>query len=248
LDAQARQTLMDFADGDGRHFLTLLEEVFQAAFDQPFDRAGLSQFLQRRAPAYDKNKDEHYNLISALHKSVRASDPDASLYWLARMLHGGENPLFIARRLVRMASEDIGLADPTALRVTIAARDAFEFLGSPEGELAIAEAVVYLALAPKSNAAYKAYNAARAFVKSDRSREVPAHLRNAPTRLMKDLGHGQAYRYAHDEPHGYAAGQSYLPEGMAEPNWYRPTDRGLEAKIAEKMAFLRRLDQGSAPG
>jgi putative ATPase len=164
------------------------------------------------------------------------------------MLDGGADPRYLMRRVLRMAWEDIGLADPRALQMVSEAANTYERLGSPEGELAIAQAVIYLSLAPKSNAGYQAYNAARAFVKNDRSREVPAHLRNAPTRLMKDLGHGQAYRYAHDEPHGYAAGQSYLPEGMAEPNWYRPTERGLEAKIAEKMAFLRRLDQGSAPG
>jgi putative ATPase len=164
------------------------------------------------------------------------------------MLDGGADARYLMRRVLRMAWEDIGLADPRALQLVSEAASTYERLGSPEGELAIAQAVIYLSLAPKSNAGYQAYNAARAFVKSDRSRDVPPHLRNAPTRLMKDLGHGQAYRYAHDEPHGYAAGQTYLPEGMADPHWYRPTDRGLEAKIAEKMAFLRRLDQGAAPG
>jgi putative ATPase len=250
-DEDARSRLCGVADGDARKLLNLLEQIRTAAqttkrsaIDGDFVNGTLAQQLRR----FDKGGDAFYDQISALHKSVRGSDPDAALYWYCRMLDGGADPRYLARRIVRMAWEDIGLADPRALQMVSEAASTYERLGSPEGELAIAQAVIYLSLAPKSNAGYQAYNAARAFVKNDRSREVPAHLRNAPTRLMKDLGHGQAYRYAHDEPHGYAAGQSYLPEGMAEPNWYRPTERGLEAKIAEKMAFLRRLDQGSAPG
>jgi putative ATPase len=251
LDAAAIDALVELADGDARRLLNLLEQVATAArvaghagIDAAFVQHSLSPSLRR----FDKGGDHFYDQISALHKSVRGSDPDAALYWLCRMLDGGADPRYLMRRVVRMAWEDIGLADPRALQIVSEAASTYERLGSPEGELAIAQAVIYLSLAPKSNAGYQAYNAARAFVKSDRSREVPAHLRNAPTRLMKDLGHGQAYRYAHDEPHGYAAGQAYLPEGMAQPNWYRPTDRGLEAKIAEKMAFLRRLDQGTPPG
>ena len=251
LDPAAVDALVELADGDARRLLNLLEQVATAArvaghasIDAAFVQHSLSPSLRR----FDKGGDHFYDQISALHKSVRGSDPDAALYWLCRMLDGGADPRYLMRRVVRMAWEDIGLADPRALQIVSEAASTYERLGSPEGELAIAQAVIYLSLAPKSNAGYQAYNAARAFVKSDRSREVPAHLRNAPTRLMKDLGHGQAYRYAHDEPHGYAAGQAYLPEGMAQPNWYRPTDRGLEAKIAEKMAFLRRLDQGTPPG
>src|SRR5690606_623986 len=186
--------------------------------------------------------------ISALHKSVRGSSPDAALYWLSRMLDGGADPRYLARRIIRMAWEDIGLADPRAMQIANDAALTYERLGSPEGELALGQAVIYLAVAPKSNAGYDAYNAARAFVKQDRSREVPVHLRNAPTRLMKELGYGHAYRYAHDEPHAYAAGESYLPEGMKEPNWYRPVPRGLEVKIGEKLAFLRKLDEEAGKG
>jgi putative ATPase len=222
----------------------------QAAGCSMVDAAFLEQALSPGARRFDKGGDHFYDQISALHKSVRGSHPDAALYWLCRMLDGGADARYLMRRVVRMAWEDIGLADPRALQIAGDAATTFERLGSPEGELAIAEAVVYLALAPKSNAAYMAYNAARAFVAKDKSREVPVHLRNAPTQLMKELGHGRAYRYAHDEPQAYAAGENYLPEGMPEPGWYQPTGRGLEAKIAEKMAFLRRLDEQvkDAPG
>ncbi len=247
-DEAAIDALVDLADGDARRLLNLLEQVATAARFAGLvavDAAFLQQCLAQGARRFDKGGDQFYDQISALHKSVRGSHPDAALYWLCRMLDGGADPRYLMRRVLRMAWEDIGLADPRALQIASEAASTYERLGSPEGELAIAQAVVYLSLAPKSNAAYEAYNAARAFVKADGSRQVPAHLRNAPTQLMKDLGHGRAYRYAHDEPHAYAAGESYLPDGMQEPSWYQPTDRGLEAKIAEKMAFLRRLDQQS---
>jgi putative ATPase len=240
---EARHVLMDFADGDGRHFLTLVEEVFASAPDTDLDAAALATFLQRRAPAYDKNKEEHYNLISALHKSVRASDPDASLYWLARMLHGGEDPLFIARRLVRMASEDIGLADPTALRVCIAARDAFQFLGPPEGELALAQATLHLACAPKSNAAYVAFKAAQKLARETASLGPPARFRNAPTSLMKDLGYGAGYQYDPDVPGG-VSGQSGFPDELGPQELYAPTENGAEARIVEKLAAWRVLRGG----
>jgi len=191
---------------------------------------------------YDKGGEQFYDTISALHKSVRGSDPDASLYWFLRMLDGGADPRYMARRLVRMASEDIGLADPRALRLALDAAEVYERLGSPEGELALAECVVYLAIAPKSNAVYKAFNEAKAFIKKDGTRPVPMHLRNAPTKLMKELDYGKGYRYAHDEEGGFAAGERYLPDGMAEPGFYRPVERGLEIKIAEKMRTLRALN------
>jgi putative ATPase len=205
----------------------------------------MTEVLAAGVRRFDKGGDQFYDQISALHKSVRGSHPDAALYWLCRMLDGGADPRYLMRRVVRMAWEDIGLADPRALQIANDAATTYERLGSPEGELAIAEAVVYLALAPKSNAAYQAFNAARAFVKQDVSREVPVHLRNAPTALMEELGHGRNYRYAHEESHGYAAGERYLPDGMEEPAWYQPTDRGLEARIAERMAFLRGLDKAA---
>lgn len=238
--AEARAILKDFADGDGRHFLTLVEEVFASAPDAPLDGAQLATFLQRRAPAYDRNKEEHYNLISALHKSVRASDPDASLYWLARMLQGGEDPLFIARRLVRMASEDIGLADPTALRLCIAARDAFQFLGPPEGELALAQATLHLACAPKSNAAYVAFKAAQILARKTAGLGPPARFRNAPTSLMKELGYGADYQY---DPNveGGVSGQSGFPDELGPQDFYAPTDYGAEARIVEKLAVWREL-------
>jgi len=195
--------------------------------------------LGERMRRYDKGGEQFYDTISALHKSVRGSDPDAALYWLVRMLDGGADPRYMARRLVRMAAEDIGLADPRALRLALDAAEVYERLGSPEGELALAECVVYLAVAPKSNAVYKAYNAARAWVKQDGTRPVPMHLRNAPTQLMKELDYGKGYRYAHDEEGGFAAGENYLPEGMAEPGFYQPVERGLEIKIAQKMRDLR---------
>jgi putative ATPase len=198
--------------------------------------------LARSGRRFDKGGEEFYDQISALHKSVRGSNPDAALYWLVRMLDGGADPLYLGRRLIRMASEDIGLADPRALRLALDAVETFERLGSPEGELALAEAVLYLACAPKSNAAYVAYNAARDFIRNDKSRPVPIHLRNAPTRLMKTLGYGKAYRYAHDEPEAYAAGENYFPEDMPTVTFYQPTPRGLEAKIGEKLSHLRQLD------
>lgn len=245
MDAAAVRALVSSADGDARRLLNLLEQMAtaaQAAGCTVVDAAFLEQALAPGARRFDKGGDHFYDQISALHKSVRGSHPDAALYWLCRMLDGGADARYLMRRVVRMAWEDIGLADPRALQIVNDAATTFERLGSPEGELAIAEAVVYLALAPKSNAAYNAYNAARAFVSKDKSREVPVHLRNAPTQLMKELGHGRAYRYAHDEPQAYAAGETYLPEGLSEPGWYQPTGRGLEAKIAEKMASLRLLD------
>jgi putative ATPase len=244
-DAAARERLIGFADGDARRLLNALEIMSTAAraagatrLDGEFVERTLAKNLRR----FDKAGEVFYDQISALHKSVRGSDPDAALYWMVRMLDGGADPRYLGRRIVRMASEDIGLADPRALGLTLDACEAYERLGSPEGELALAQAVLYLACAPKSNAAYTAYNAARAFVAEDATRPVPMHLRNAPTRLMKELGYGKAYRYAHDEAGGYAAGERYLPEGMAAPNWYRPTDRGLEARIQEKLEALRRLD------
>lgn len=246
LEPAAVDTLIGYADGDARRFLNLLEHCRTASASAGIDHVDadfVSQALSLNARRFDKGGDNFYDQISALHKSVRGSSPDAALYWLCRMLDGGADPQYLARRLVRMAWEDIGLADPRALQIANDAALTFERLGSPEGELALGQAVIYLAVAPKSNAGYKAFNAARAYVKLDKSREVPIHLRNAPTRLMKELGYGHDYRYAHDEPHAYAAGESYLPEGMSEPGWYQPVSRGLEVKIAEKLAFLRRLDK-----
>ncbi|MFC7299765.1 replication-associated recombination protein A [Herminiimonas aquatilis] len=244
----AKATLIGSADGDGRKLLNNLEIVARAAqakklieVDAELLKACLGDALRR----FDKGGDAFYDQISALHKSVRGSNPDASLYWFVRMLDGGADPRYLARRIVRMASEDIGLADPRALRLTLDAAETYERLGSPEGELALAQAVIYLACAAKSNAAYKAYNAARAHVAKDKSRLVPEHLRNAPTKLMKELGYGKLYRYAHDEPDAYAADETYLPDGMAEPHWYQPTPRGLEGKIGEKLAYLRALDQAA---
>lgn len=244
----AKVTLIGSADGDGRKLLNNLEIVARAAqakklkeVDAELLKACLGDALRR----FDKGGDAFYDQISALHKSVRGSNPDASLYWFVRMLDGGADPRYLARRIVRMASEDIGLADPRALRLTLDAAETYERLGSPEGELALAQAVIYLACAAKSNAAYKAYNAARAHVAKDKSRLVPEHLRNAPTKLMKELGYGKLYRYAHDEPDAYAADETYLPDGMAEPHWYQPTPRGLEGKIGEKLAYLRSLDQAA---
>ena len=204
--------------------------------------AWLLRVLGERMRRYDKGGEQFYDTISALHKSVRGSDPDAALYWFVRMLDGGADPRYLARRLIRMAAEDIGLADPRALRLALDAAEVYERLGSPEGELALAECVVYLAVAPKSNAVYKAFNEAKAFVKKDGSRPVPMHLRNAPTRLMKDLDYGKGYRYAHDEAHGFAAGENYLPEGMAAPGFYRPVERGLEIRIADKLRELKKLN------
>ena len=245
LTDDARASLIGSADGDGRRLLNNLDIVYRAARARQItevDAAVLAACLGDTLRRFDKGGDAFYDQISALHKAVRGSNPDASLYWFVRMLDGGADPRYLARRLIRMASEDIGLADPRALRLALDASETYERLGTPEGELALAEAVIYLACAAKSNAAYNAYNAARAFIAKDRSRLVPEHLRNAPTRLMKELGYGKLYRYAHDEPDAYAAGETYLPDGMAQPNWYKPTPRGLEQKIAEKLAYLRGLD------
>ncbi len=246
LQPEAEQRLLAYADGDARRLLGTLETLAVAAKVQKQPEITddwLLKVLGERLRRYDKGGEQFYDTISALHKSVRGSDPDAALYWLVRMLDGGADPRYMARRLVRMAAEDIGLADPRALRLALDAAEVYERLGSPEGELALAECVVYLAVAPKSNAVYKAYNAARAFVKKDGSRPVPMHLRNAPTRLMKDLDYGKGYRYAHDETDGFAAGENYLPDGMAAPGFYQPVERGLEIKIAEKLRQLAQRNQ-----
>lgn len=241
----AKASLVASADGDGRRLLNNLEIVARAAAAKQrseVDAALLAECLGDALRRFDKGGDAFYDQISALHKSVRGSSPDGALYWFVRMIDGGADPRYLARRIVRMASEDIGLADPRALRLALDAAETYERLGSPEGELALAEAVIYLACAAKSNAVYNAYNAARAFVAKDKSRTVPEHLRNAPTKLMKELGYGKLYRYAHDEPDAYAAGETYLPDGVGEPGWYRPTPRGLEGKISDKLAYLRSLD------
>ena len=249
IEKSAQDRLVAYADGDARRLLNTLETLAVAAGREKLEQvtdAWLLKVLGERMRRYDKGGEQFYDTISALHKSVRGSDPDAALYWLVRMLDGGADPRYLARRFIRMASEDVGLADPRALRLALDAAEVYERLGSPEGELALAECVVYLAVAPKSNAVYKAFNEARAFVKKDGSRPVPLHLRNAPTRLMKELDYGKGYRYAHDEAGGFAAGERYLPEGMAEPGFYRPVDRGLEIRIADKLKELRRLnDQNS---
>ncbi|MEL6474444.1 MAG: replication-associated recombination protein A [Pseudomonadota bacterium] len=235
LEPDARAGLIGMADGDGRYLLNLAEQVFALVRDgETLGVDALSEALQRRAAAYDKDRDSHYNLISALHKSVRGSDPDAALYWFARMLEGGEDPLFLARRLVRMASEDIGLADPTALMVTSEAARAYERLGSPEGELALAQAVIHVATAPKSNAAYVAYKAARRAAKETGSLAPPKHILNAPTRLMKDEGYGAGYAYDHDAPDGFS-GQNYFPDEMPRERFYDPTGEGREGPIAERL-------------
>ena len=242
IDDVAIDRLVAYADGDARRLLNTLETLAMAATQEKLSEitdTWLLKVLGERMRRYDKGGEQFYDTISALHKSVRGSDPDAALYWLVRMLDGGADPRYMARRLVRMASEDIGLADPRALRLALDATEVYERLGSPEGELALAECVVYLAVAPKSNAVYKAYNAARAWVKQDGTRPVPMHLRNAPTQLMKQLDYGKGYRYAHDEEGGFAAGENYLPEGMPEPGFYAPVERGLEIKIAQKLRELR---------
>ncbi len=232
--AQAREALKAMADGDGRYVLTLAETLFAIAPREPLDAAELAQALQRRRPAYDKDREEHYNLISALHKSIRGSDPDAALYWLARMLEGGEEPLFIARRLIRAAMEDVGAADPTALLVATAAKEAYDFLGSPEGEIGLAQTVVHLATAPKSNAVYTALKAARAAAKETGSLMPPAHIRNPATQLMRDLGYGQGYAYDHDVTGGFS-GQDYFPEEMERRQFYRPRGEGAEADIRTRL-------------
>jgi len=243
---EAADRLTGYADGDARRLLNALESAAALANGALIDEALLERTLGEQLRRYDKGGDQFYDVISALHKAVRGSSPDGALYWFARMLDGGVDARYISRRLIRMASEDIGLADPRALRITLDAAEAYERLGSPEGELALAEAVVFLAVAPKSNAVYKAFNAVKAFIKQDQSRPVPEHLRNAPTRLMKDLGYGKAYRYAHDEPGGYAAGEQYLPDGLDGQRWYEPVPRGLEQRIGDKLAELRRLDDEAA--
>ena len=249
MESIAIDRLVAYADGDARKLLNTLETLAMAATQEKLEEitdAWLLKVLGERMRRYDKGGEQFYDTISALHKSVRGSDPDAALYWLVRMLDGGADPRYMARRLVRMASEDIGLADPRALRLALDAAEVYERLGSPEGELALAECVVYLAVAPKSNAVYKAYNAARAFVKQDGTRPVPMHLRNAPTQLMKQLDYGKGYRYAHDEEGGFAAGETYLPEGMAAPGFYQPVQRGLEIRIADKLEELRQRNAQAA--
>jgi putative ATPase len=235
LDAEARSQLRAMADGDGRFLLNMAEQLFTLPDDPPLDPAGLARVLEKRAPLYDADREEHYNLISALHKSMRGSDPDAALYWLARMIEGGEDANYIARRVLRFASEDVGQADPRAMHVALAAWQAFERLGSPEGELAIAQAVVHCATAPKSNAVYAAWKEARASARATGSLMPPKHILNAPTRLMQDLEYGRGYAYDHDAEEGFS-GQEYFPEGMAREKFYRPTDRGEEARIAERLA------------
>ncbi|TAG49479.1 MAG: replication-associated recombination protein A [Betaproteobacteria bacterium] len=245
IDADAEQLIIDYADGDGRRFLNLLEQLDAAA------KAGdvsvisadiVKNALTRARTRFDKGGEQFYDQISALHKSVRGSDPDAALYWFCRMLEGGADPLYVARRMIRMAAEDIGLADPRALEITMSAVAAFERLGSPEGELVLAEAVVFLAVAAKSNAVYSAYKAARAAAADSGTRPVPLRLRNAPTKLMKEIGYGTVYRYAHDEEGGFAAGESYFPDDMKAQHFYRPVDRGMEAKIKEKLDALREMN------
>ncbi len=242
IDSEAQKRLIEYADGDARRLLNTLETLAVSAKHEGLTEitdVWLLKVLGERMRRYDKGGEQFYDTISALHKSVRGSDPDAALYWLVRMLDGGAEPKYMARRLIRMASEDIGLADPRALRLALDAAEVYERLGSPEGELALAECVVYLAVAPKSNAVYKAFNEVRALVKKDGTRPVPMHLRNAPTQLMKELDNGKGYRYAHNEEDGFAAGETYLPQGMESAKFYHPVERGLEIKIADKLRELR---------
>jgi putative ATPase len=245
IDKAAADKLVAYADGDARRLLNTLENLYIAAEKEKIATitdAWLTQVLGERMRRYDKGGEQFYDTISALHKSVRGSDPDASLYWFVRMLDGGADPRYMARRLVRMASEDIGLADPRALSMALDAANTYERLGSPEGELALAQCVIYLAVAPKSNAVYKAFNAVKAHIKKDGTRPVPMHLRNAPTKLMKELDYGKGYRYAHDEADGFAAGEQYLPDGMKAALFYEPVERGLEIKIADKLRALKKLN------
>ncbi|MCL5272823.1 MAG: replication-associated recombination protein A [Gammaproteobacteria bacterium] len=247
-EEQALEVIIACSDGDARRFLNLLEQINTACIAMNISNVShdfVINALASTARRFDKGGDNFYDQISALHKSVRGSDPDAALYWFCRMLDGGVDPHYLARRIVRMAWEDIGLADPRAMQIANEAATTYERLGSPEGELALGQAVIYLSVAAKSNAGYVAFNQAMAFVKKDKSREVPVHLRNAPTKLLKELGHGHEYRYAHDEPHGYAAGEYYFPDGVGDPQWYKPVPRGLEIKIAEKLACLKKLDDES---
>jgi putative ATPase len=246
IDAGARDALIAYADGDGRRLLNLAEQLAVATVEakrDSVDLAFIETTIARSLRRFDKGGEAFYDQISALHKAVRGSDPDAALYWMCRMLDGGAEPLYVARRMIRMASEDIGLADPRALRLALDAAETYERLGSPEGELALAECILYLAVAPKSNAAYVAYGAVRAFIREDGSRPVPLRLRNAPTKLMKNLGYGSGYRYAHDEEGAYAAGETYLPDDMTPQRFYTPTDRGLEGKIRDKLEYLRARDR-----
>ncbi|NVH73671.1 replication-associated recombination protein A [Paraburkholderia sp. JPY432] len=247
VDNDALKILSAYADGDARRFLNLLEQVSTAATGAGISVINSDFVLSASSPAlrrFDKGGDEFYDQISALHKSIRGSQPDAALYWLARMLDGGADARYVARRLIRMASEEVGNADPKALQIAVNAAEAYERLGSPEGDLALAQAAAYIAVAAKSNAVYVAWNQARAFVKADGSKPVPMHLRNAPTELMAELGYHKGYRYAHDEPNAYAAGETYFPEGIPQrPDWYQPVNRGLESKIAEKLRWLRTLDE-----
>jgi putative ATPase len=242
MDAEARARLIGFADGDARRLLNAVEILQNAKPQGAVDAAFVESALAKNLRRFDKGGEQFYDQISALHKAVRGSDPDASLYWLVRMLDGGADPLYLARRMVRMAVEDVGLADPRALSLALDAIETYERLGSPEGELAIAEAVLYMAVAAKSNAVYNAYNAARAFVAEDGTRPVPLHIRNAPTKLMQNLGYGKGYRYAHDEADAFAAGEDYFPEGMPAVEWYKPSERGMEIRIREKLEELRRLN------
>jgi len=251
IESEALERLIAYADGDARRLLNTLETLAVTAEQAKVETitdAWLLQVLGERMRRYDKGGEQFYDTISALHKSVRGSDPDAALYWLVRMLDGGADPRYMARRIVRMAWEDVGLADPRALQIAGEAAQTYERLGSPEGELALAQAVIYLAVAPKSNAGYMAYKLARTFVQQDGTRPVPMHLRNAPTRLMKELDYGKGYRYAHDEEGGFAAGENYLPEGMEPPGFYRPVDRGLEIKIAQKLDELRARNAAARAG
>jgi putative ATPase len=243
LESEARASLRAMADGDGRYLLNMAEVLLSQHFEAVLDTAGLLKILQRRAPVYDKDREGHYNLISALHKSLRGSDPDAALYWLARMLAGGEEPLYLVRRLVRFAVEDIGLADPQAVVQALAAKDAYDFLGSPEGELAIVQATLYLATAPKSNAAYRAYNEVKVAARRTGSLMPPMHIVNAPTGMMKDLGYGKGYQYDHDTEAGFS-GQDYFPDEMKRENYYRPTERGFEREIIKRLDYWRRLREG----
>ena len=248
VEPAAADRLIAYADGDARRLLNTLETLSVAAAREKLEEVTdtwLMRVLGERMRRYDKGGEQFYDTISALHKSVRGSDPDAALYWFVRMLDGGAEPRYLARRLIRMASEDIGLADPRALRMALDAADVYERLGTPEGELALAECVVYLAVAPKSNAVYKAFNEAKAFVKKDGTRPVPMHLRNAPTQLMKALDYGKGYRYAHDEEDGFAAGENYMPEGLSAPTFYRPVERGLEIRIADKLRELKKRNHQS---
>ena len=248
MDHDTQQSLCELADGDARRLLNMAEQLFTAAKTQQIqtlDNTFLSTMLDRQARRFDKGGENFYDQISALHKSVRGSHPNAALYWLCRMLDGGADARYLARRIVRMAWEDIGLADPRALQIANDAAATYERLGSPEGELALAQAVIYLACAAKSNAGYNAYNQARKFAAEHGSAAVPLHLRNAPTRLMKELGYGKQYRYAHDEPNAYAAGENYMPDGILEPEFYQPKDNGLEIQIKEKLARLKKLDENS---